>query len=290
MYFSADVGNNFNMKKAKIYLKMLIGTFLMAATYKCIFDSAGMVTGGFSGLSIIIKEIFSVPLWLTMIMLNIPVFIAAYKVKGAHFVKSTLVATIMLTVFLGVLPELDVKENDLLLASIFGGVMAGAGIGLVITSFATTGGTDMIGAIIQKYLPYYSIAQIMQVLDAFIVTAGAFVFGIHKSMYAIIAIYVTALVSDRVVDGMKSAKAVYVISDKYEQIAKRIINELERGGTFLEGKGIYSNDKKSVIMCVASRKQAVLLKKIVWEEDQRAFVMISDVREALGEGFVKNSQ
>lgn len=278
------------MKKTKIFLRMLAGTFLMALSYKCIFDSAGMVTGGFSGLSIIVKEVFSVPLWITMIVLNIPVFAAAYVVKGADFVKSTFVATIMLTVFLGVLPEFEVEENDILLASIFGGVIAGTGIGLVITSFATTGGTDMIGAIVQKYFPYYSIAQIMQVLDAFIVTAGAFVFGIHKSMYAIIAIYVMALVSDRVVDGMKSAKAVYVISDKYEQIAQKIMKELQRGGTFLDGRGIYSNDKKSVIMCVVSRKQAVVLKKIVWEEDQRAFVMISDVREALGEGFVKNSQ
>ena len=290
MYVLAVTGNNYNMKKIKNYFRMLAGAFLMAVSYKCIFDSAGMVTGGFSGLSIIIKEVFGAPLWISMTALNIPVFIAAFMVKGKEFVKSTLVATFMLTAFLGVLPEFAIEENDLLLAAIFGGVIGGSGIGLVITSFATTGGTDMIAAIVQKYLPYYSIAQIMQVLDAFIVAAGAFVFGIYSSLYAIIAIYVMALVSDRVVDGMKTAKAVYIISDKYEQIAKKIIEELDRGGTFLEGRGIYSEKKKSVIMCVVSRKQAVVLKKIVWEEDRKAFIMISDVREAIGEGFVKNSQ
>lgn len=272
------------------YMRMVLGTLLMAVAYKCIFDAAGMVTGGFSGLSIIVKEVFEIPLWITMIVLNIPVFAAALVVKGAKFVKSTLAATLMLTFFLGVLPDISIGEKDYLLAAIFGGVTAGIGIGLVITSFATTGGTDMIAAIIQKYMPYYSIAQIMQVLDALIVAAGAFVFGIYSSLYAIIAIYVMAIVSDRVVDGMKSAKAIYIISDKYEQIAKKIIEELDRGGTFLEGRGIYSGNKKTVILCVVSRKQAVLLKKMVWEEDKDAFIMVSDVREAIGEGFVKNSQ
>lgn len=274
------------------YIRMLAGTLLLAMAYKWIFDPAGMVTGGFSGIAVILRRTFGMPLWLTTFILNIPVFIAAYISMGRDFVKNTLAATAMLTVFLAVLPENagNVSESDYLLDALFGGGLAGAGIGLVLTSMATTGGTDMIAAMLNRLLPFYSIAQIMQILDAVIVLAGALIFGIYSSMYSIIAIYVMSKVSDRICDGMKAAKAVYVISDKYEQIAKKIIIRLRRGGTYLYGEGIYSGNKKSVILCIMTRKQVPAMKKVVWETDEDAFIMVSDVREALGEGFVKNSQ
>jgi uncharacterized membrane-anchored protein YitT (DUF2179 family) len=283
------------MGKLRLFAYKAVGALLMAVAYKCIFDSVGLVTGGFSGIAIIVKELVGLPLWLTMAALNIPVFLVALRVKGRKFVLGTLEATVMFTVFLALLPDLShafgFSEGDVfLLAAIFGGVLAGLGLGLVISGLATTGGTDMAASIVQHYLPQYSVARIMQVLDALVVVAGGVVFGLESSLYAIISIYVLARVSDRVVDGAKAAKALYVISDRHEQIAQKILTELGRGGTVLLGRGLYSGDEKSVILCVTSRKQAVMLKKLVWELDREAFVIISDVREALGEGFVENVQ
>lgn len=283
------------MRKIKWFVHIFIGTLLMGISYKSIFDSVGMVTGGFSGLSIILKEVFGIPLWLSMVILNVPVFAIALRVNGKEFVKGTMVATSMLTVFLGILPDLStffMEEmqlgDNLLLASVFGGVIGGLGIGLVISSSVTTGGTDLIATILHKFIPHYSIVQIMQALDAMIVVLGGAVFGLEKSLYAIMSIYVITKVSDWIVDGTKSAKALYVISDNYEQISEKILGQLDRGGTFLEGRGMYSGDRKNVIMCVTSKKEAVKLKKIVWETDPDAFIIISDVREAWGEGFVEN--
>lgn len=275
----------------KRYLRLIAGVILMAVAYKCIFDSAGMVNGGFSGLAIIAKHLFGIPMGLTTIVLNIPLFIVGYRVKGSGFIRGTVAATVLLSVVLEFLPNVKLSfGEDYLLVALLGGICSGVGIGLVVTSFATTGGTDMLAAILQTFFPYYSIAAIMQVLDGAIVLLGMLVFGVRASLYAFVAVYVAAKVSDRVIEGMKYAKMAYIISDHYEQIAQKIIRELERGGTYLEGRGVYSNNKKSVIMCVIAAKQVPELKKISYGVDERAFILITDVREAIGEGFVKNIQ
>ena len=273
------------------WMRMAVGTLLMGIAYKSIYDGAQMVTGGFSGIGIIVRSLAGVPLWATNLVLNVPVFVVSYFVKGKEFVMNTLAATLLLTVFLAVLPAITLEGgNDYLLTAVFGGTIAGLGSGLVITAFATTGGTDMIAAVLQRLIHFYSIAQIMQVLDGMIVAAGAVLFGIHRSLYAVIAIIVTSYVSDKVVDGTRFAKAVYIISSNYQQIAQKVMSELERGVTILEARGMYSGDKKPVILCIVSKKQVALIKKIVKDTDENAFVLISDVREAMGEGFVKISQ
>ena len=293
------------MKNKKIDLQKLnvrqmiltvIGTFLMGVAYKSIYDTSGMVTGGFTGIAIIVKRCTlgivdgGIPLWCTNAILNIPVFIVAYIVKGKSFVKRTFVATVSLTIFLAILPTFEINNTDLLLTAVFGGTICGCGIAMVLLASATTGGSDLIAAIIQNYNKHYSIARIMQFIDGIIVVAGVFIFGMRTSLYAVIAIYVTTIVSDRVMDGLKFAKVIYIISDKYKNISEIIMKELERGVTTLNGNGMYSNTEKHVIFCVVSKKQSVIVKEIVMLEDPSAFVIVSDVREVMGEGFVKNIQ
>ncbi len=277
-------------------LQLACGTFLMAVAYKSIFDSVGMVTGGFSGISMIVRHLTvnyiagGVPLWVTNTILNIPLFIAAYILKGKRFVYNTLMGTVLLTLYLGVLPTSVMTDADYLLAAVLGGVFLGAGMGLVLNAGATTGGTDMLGVLLAGKIKGYSVVRIIQILDGIIIVAGMLVFGLSVSLYAIIAIYITALVSDRIVEGSKSGKAAWIISDRYEEIAKSILKEMDRGATLLKGSGVYSGREKSVILCILSKKQIPRLKEIVAQVDEKAFFVIGDVREVCGEGFVQISQ
>lgn len=285
-----------NMEKIRPYLLILGGTLLMSIAYIAVYDSASLVTGGFTGIAIIVKHQSAfwieggIPLWVTTLVLNVPVFVIAYIVKGKHFVGRTIVATLCLTTYLAILPKFSLTESDLLLSAVFGGVFNGAGIAMVLLAYSTTGGTDLIASIIQHYLKHHSIARIMQILDGAIVLLGAFIFGVHKSLYAVIAIYVTTLVSDRVIDGLKFAKGIYIISEKYEQIAQCIIDEIGRGVTIIKATGKYSNKERPVIFCVVSKKQSIELKRIAQVYDPAAFIIVNDVREVMGEGFVKNTQ
>lgn len=277
-------------------LQLACGTFLMAVAYKSIFDSVGMVTGGFSGISVIVRYLTmdyipgGIPLWITNTILNVPLFIAAYLIRGKNFVYNTLVGTVLLTLYLGVLPTAVLSEADYLLAAVAGGVFLGAGMGLVLNAGATTGGTDMLGVLLAGKVRHYSVVRIIQILDGIIIVAGILVFGLSVSLYAIIAIYITALVSDRIVEGAKSGKVAWIISDRYEEISRRILKEMDRGATLLKGSGVYSGRDKNVILCILSKKQIPVLKAIVTGIDDKAFFVIGDVREVCGEGFVQISQ
>jgi len=278
------------------YLLIIIGTGVLAAGIICLFDPVGLVTGGFSGLAIVVKSVSSmwweggIPLWFTNLALNIPVFIVAYFVKGKGFIGKTLLGTIMLSVWLYMIPAIDLAQEDYMIASIFGGVFCGFGIGLVIKTGATTGGTDMVAALIQVKLRHYSIVQILQVIDALVVLLGLFIFGIRPALYAIIGIVVSTKVSDIVVEGVNYSKAVYIITNQHEIVAKRILKELDRGVTGLQAKGMYTGTEKCVLYCVMSQKEVVNLKALVAECDPDAFVIVSDVREVLGEGFQEYSK
>ena len=234
------------------YLMMIVGTGLLAAAIQCLYDPIGLVTGGFTGLAIVIKAVTErfvpggIPLWLTNIGLQ-----------------------------------------DYFLAAIFGGVIGGAGMGLILLARSTTGGTELLAVLIQHFVRHYSVVQIMQVLDAMIVLTGLYLFGIKAGMYAIVAIFVTTKVSDGLMEGFKYSKSAFIITDQYEKVAKKILLELDRGATGLYAKGMYSGDEKCMLYCVVSKKQIVELKDIVASVDPDAFVIVSDVREVLGEGFLE---
>ena len=256
------------------YFLMIIGSGCLAFGIVSMYSPVGLVTGGFSGIAIIVKQVSSIsmereiPLWLTNFVLNIPVFFAAWKMKGADFVKRTGFSACMLSVWLYILPTADMTQQDPMLAAIYGGVLSGIGIGLVLLAKATTGGTDLLAVLIQHKLRHYSVIQILQIIDGLIVVAGLYVFGVKTGLYAVIAIYITSKVSDALMEGMKFSKAALIITDCYE-------------------KGMYSDTEKCLLFCVVSKKEIVDLKEIVVEIDPYAFVIVSDAREVLGEGFLE---
>ena len=258
------------------YAMIVAGTFLIGFAIKNIYDPVSMVTGGVSGVAIIAKELWSVPLWLTNTVLNIPLFAAGFFFCGWRFIKRTLFATVMLSVSLYVLPEASYLGNDLFLSALFGGIISGVGTGLVFLTSCTTGGTDLLAALIQKRLKHYTLAQILQVLDGVIVVAGASVFGIRTALYALIAIFCVAKVTDGLIEGLKFSKQAYIISEHYQEIAEAIMEQMGRGVTSLAARGMYSDQEKKMLFCVVSKKEIVRLKEIVSEFDSSAFVIVSD--------------
>ena len=275
------------------YLMIIVGTGLMSLAINSVFDAAGMVTGGFSGIAIIIKAWTKnlieggIPLWVTNCVLNLPLFVIAWKVRGFSFIKRAILGEISLSVWLAIQPVWNLAGNDLLLSALYGGVIQGVGIGLVFLGGGTTGGTDMMAATIQKFLKHYSIAQIMQVIDAMVVLVGMYVFGVHKALYAIIAVYLVTKVSDGLIEGLKFSKAAYIITGKPKEISDMIINDLDRGVTGINARGMYSGQDKLMLFCVVNKKEIIMLKEKVDKIDPDAFVIVTDAREVHGEGFIE---
>lgn len=266
---------------------MTLGSGCLAFGIQWLYSPIGLVTGGFSGIAIIAQQ-YGIPLWLTNFALNIPVFFVAWKVKGKKFVGRTGFAASMLSVWLYFLPEIDLSQQDPMLAAIFGGVLSGAGIGFVLLAKSTTGGTDLLAVLLQhKIFRHYSVVQILQIIDGLIVVAGLYMFGIRIGFYAVIAIFVTSKISDTLMEGMKFSKAALIVTGKSEQMAKVLMERLNRGVTGLYAKGMYSGSEKCLLYCVVSKKEIVDLKEIVAEIDPTAFVIVSDAREVLGEGFLE---
>ena len=274
------------------YLLIIVGTALMATAITSCFDAAGLVTGGFSGISILVKagtkSLYGngIPLWVTNLVLNIPVFLLAAKIKGIAFVKKALLGDLSLTVWLAVLPAWKLS-GDFLLVALYGGLLQGVGIGLVFLGGGTTGGTDLLAAIIQNFMRHYSIAQIMQFVDGAVVLVGMYVFGVERALYAIIAVYLVTKVSDGIIEGLKFSKSVYIITEKPDEVSRMVMEDLDRGITGISAKGMYSGQDKLMLFCVVGKKELVHLKEMIDEIDPNAFVIVGDEREVHGEGFLE---
>lgn len=285
--------NSYRKPRWLDYILIIVGTGLMAFAIQCIYDPAGLVVGGFTGIAIIVKALTvakfagGIPLWLTNLVLNVPVFLVAWKIKGKVFVGRTGIATVMLSVWLYFLPKWDLPQGDYMLTAIYGGTITGVGLGMVLLARATTGGTDMVASLIQHYLRHYSIVQIMFVLDGIIVLLGIAVFGIKPALYAVVAIFLNTKVSDALMEGLKYSKAVFIIANDPQLVAGALMEELERGVTGIQATGMYSGNEKSLLYCVVSKKEIVELKEIVKRVDKSAFVIVTDAREVLGEGFLE---
>lgn len=277
-----------SQNKAAEYILIILGSFIMGFAIKNMYDPVNLVTGGVSGIAIIVKSLCRLPLWLTNTMLNIPLFLAAWKLKGWKFIQRTLIATVSLSISLYILPEMAFLQGDLFISALFGGIVSGVGTGLVFMFRATTGGTDMLAALLQLKLRHYSIAQIMQFLDGAVVLAGASIFGIQYALYAMISIYAVCKISDGILDGLKFSKQATIISNQSQAIAEDIMRTLERGVTLINARGMYSGETKEMLICVVSRKEIVQVRDIVRQHDRQAFVIVNDVREVFGEGFIED--
>lgn len=277
---------------AKDWLSFFIGTGLMAVAVQLIYDPSHMVTGGFSSIGILVRNLtatekFSgIPLGLTTFILNIPVFLWGYKKKGLAFVKKSLISVIFLSFWLLVIPAVKVQETDLVLAALFGGSLTGVGLGLVFQRDGSTGGTDMLAMLLHEYFPSYSPVFIMKLLDGAIVALGAAYFGISRAMYAIVAVIVFSKISDNMLEGMKFARGAWIITDKKEAVTQVILHELNRGVTAWIAEGGYTKKEKWMLFCVVGKREIVALKKLVQTADEGAFVIVGDAREVYGEGFL----
>jgi len=275
------------------YIYIIIGATILAAGVNMFFAKLKLVTGGLSGLAIVIEYItkknygIEIPLWFTNIAVNIPLLAIAIKLKGREFVGKSLFAAAYLSFALFYTNFIPTPKVDLLLASIFGGVFVGTGLGLVLRASASTGGTDLAANIIKVYLKSVPIAKIILVIDSSIVLLGAFVFGAQKAMYALISIYIVAKVIDSILEGINFSKAVFIISDYSNEIAEILMKDLNRGVTGIHATGMYTKGEKQVLFVVVGKDEIVPLQKMVKQIDIKAFITVADVREVLGEGFTE---
>jgi len=278
------------------YFIILLGAVLMALAINLIFEPMELVTGGVSGLAIVIKHLTSpfieggVPIWISNILLNVPLFIIAVWLMGKDYIFPVLAGTIFLTAALYIIPVMDIHLEDKLLGSLFGGALTGVGIGLIFSVKASTGGTDLLAMLIHDKLRHVSAPRILYFIDGAIILVGALVFGISNAMYAIIAVYIATKFSDGILEGLKFAKMAYIISDEYEKIANEILTRMDRGVTGIYAKGMYSQKDKKMLFCVVSKQEIIKITEIAQEIDPDSFIIVSDVREVMGEGFIEYRQ
>jgi len=274
----------------------ILGTALLAFAINQIFAPANMVTGGVSGLAIVLEEAIwrsaeiRIPIWALNAALNVPLFSMGFATLGWNAMKRSLAGTIFLTVFLAVIPEQGLGLGDSLLTAVFGGVISGAGTGLIFSANGSTGGTDLLALVLTKRFRSMKVTQLLLIIDGGIVLVGAWMFGLITALYTVIAIYTVSVVSDRVLKGFYDAMAVYVISEKNREIAEKIMESLERGVTKMSVIGAWSGESKEMLFCVIGKRQLPQVKDIIMENDENAFVVVAEANEVLGEGFRKISE
>ena len=273
---------------------IIIGSTIIAFAVKYIFDPSGLVTGGVSGLAIVIRFLtgqywtYEVPLWLSNVVLNVPIFLFAWYTDGFKSIIRTGTAWLIMTVELYVFPDYSFIPDNLLLTSLYGGIAFGVGTGLLLIARATTGGTDMLGNTISKYLRHISVGRLIEILDGIIVIVGAFVFDVEHTLYAIISVFAMGRVCDYIVDRGKKAKIAMIISSHPDEITQAILTELDRGVTSIKAVGEFSGDSKKLLLCVCTRRDVPDVKDIVKSYDKKAFFIVGNVSEAMGEGFVEH--
>ena len=269
------------------YLKILLGAALYAAGFQFFLYPNAIVSGGITGISMILNYLTQLPVGITAIVLNIPIFILGLIFIGGRFILRSLWGMLVsyAAIDLFALIPLDITQNPLL-GAIFGGVLSGAGLGIVFSAGASTGGMDIVAKLVRRKLAYINMGQVMLGLDFAVILVFSLLFQkLEAGLYAIIAIYLSSKMVDVLLYGTKYAKAAYIVSEKSQEISQRITKELGRGATLLSGRGAFTGDEKSVIFCAIKNRQIVELKRLVKDCDEQAFMIILEAREVLGHGF-----
>lgn len=287
----------FSAKWFKAYALILAGAFIVAAGFVFFINPHRIVPGGVYGIGIVVnyltKDLFAwapegFPIGLTGLILNIPLTLLGIKLLGPRFGVKTVVGFILTSVFIDGLHFFlghDLMVDDALLSSIFGGVLIGFGLGLIFRSKATSGGSDIIAMILAKYtrLP---VGQLIMYVDSAIVLLALVAFGDWKiPLYSWIVIFITGKVIDITLDGIGHDKALIIISNQYELIRTKIITDIRRTGTLFKATGMYENKEREVVFVTVNRLEAHILREYIYEIDPRAFIVIVDATEILGEGF-----
>jgi len=271
------------------YTLITVGAFILASGFVLFITPYKIVPGGVYGISIVLHYIIGSPVGLTALFMDVPLTIIGIKVLGPRFGYKTVVGFLLTAFFVDGITWLYGAEplvpDEPLLSSIFGGVFIGTGLGLIFKSKATSGGTDILAMILSRYtqLP---VGQLLIYVDSAIVFIGLLVFRDWRiPLYSLIVIYITGKVIDTILQGVDYDKTLFIISDKYEEIRTKIIDDLNRGGTYIKAKGMYNNSDKTIIFTVVNRRELAMLQEYIHHIDPQAFVTVINANEILGEGF-----
>lgn len=271
--------------KIKRYTNFTLGCLLVAIAYNLFLASNNIVSGGIGGIAIILNHLMGISNSLVMLICNIFLLVLSYFLLGKEKTKATVLGSILLPLFIELTSHINVwlelDTSQLLVSSVFGGVMYGFGLGMIFKAGFTTGGTDILNQIISKF-GKVSIGKAMLFCDGSIVLLSGLVFGPTRVMYAIMVLYITSLISDRVILGISDSKAFYIITDKEETIKEYILKVLNHGVTVFNAQGGYKKTNQTVLMCVLPTKDYYRLKAGITELDSEAFVVVTDAYEVFG--------
>lgn len=268
---------------------LVIGCFIMATGTSLFLLPNQLSSGGFSGIATIIYYLFQFPLGTVMLILNIPFFIWAFFKLGKELLFKSLAGTILLATFIDLLDQIPALTNDRFLACIYGGVCIGIGVALVLKSGSSTGGTDLITYISRAYKPYIRTSNLIVIIDIIIISLNVFFFKkVEIGLYSAISIYIMGKMIDIIFEGVNFTKMMFIISNKYKEIAGEVGNKLGRGSTGIYAKGMYTREKKMMLLCVGSRNEIAKIKQIATKMDPKAFIIIANARETWGKGFKKD--
>lgn len=273
----------------KVWSFIVVGTFIMALGFVLFISPYKLAPGGVYGIAIILHHLFGFPIGISGLLMDIPLTIIGIRILGPRFGIKTIFGFVLLSGFITLLEFTwgyePLVEGDALLSSIFGGVLVGLGLGLVFKSRASSGGSDIIAMIIAKYtkLP---VGQLLIFVDAAIVLLGLVAFEDWKiPLYSWIVIFITGKMVDIVMQGISYDKTIFIISDKHEVIRDKILNDLQRGGTLIQAKGMYNGEEKQMIFTVVNRREMAILQNFIYKEDPNAFMTVIDANEIIGNGF-----
>ncbi len=273
-------------EKLKTFLTVIAGTVFAAIALDVFLAPSDIAPGGLSGLSVVLNHLTRLPIGVLILILNIPVIIWGLMHFNKRFMVYSLTGMFLLSLFVEIFAFLPKITEDILLSAVYGGGLMGLGIGLVFGSGWTTGGTDIVAQILKKKFPSVSVGRFVLIIDAFVIAVAGITFKKWEVLlYSAIALYISSFIIDIIAEGGNAAKVAYIISKQQKEIATAISQRLDRGTTLLHGWSFYSGEEKTVLLCVVRKYEVPQLKNIIKETDKSAFVIVSDAREVLGNGF-----
>ena len=267
------------------YLQITAGTVITAVGINGFYVPNRISDGGVSGLGIILFYVLHIPVWITLLVVNLPLLWLSHKLWGGRVGTRTIYGTITLSVAVAVL-SLHVFTHNTLLASVYGGLLSGVGLGLVFRSRGTTGGTDVVARFLSHLVPV-SMGQGMLLIDFFIIAAFGFVFNPTIAMFSLIALFISTRAIDVVQEGVSYARAFTIVTQRADAIVQRILSDMDRGVTRIGGTGEYTGEHRAILYVVVTRSEVTTLKELVYDVDASAFVVVGTVHEVVGEGFRK---
>ena len=268
---------------------LIVGSFIMACSTAFFLLPNKLSTGGFSGLSTIAYYLFHVPVGTAMIILNVPLFFIAFFRVGKKFILKSVAGTFFLSIFINVLERFPAVTTDKFLACIYGGIIMGIGTAIILKVSGSTGGSDLLSYVVRSFNDKFRSGDLIIAIDTFIIVISILVFKeIEIGLYSAIAIYLMGKMIDIVFEGVNFTKVMFIVSDKYDEIARIVGEDVQRGSTAIYAKGMHSNEDKMMLLCVGSRNEIIRIKKIATKIDIKAFIVIFNAREAWGKGFKKS--